>query len=99
MDGLIDKDEHKKKEVEIDEQEKEEMAGVLVKQMINTSLRLNDKSKQCQFSPVMFQVAQAIWSTSNSACKEMVSLMPMCFPGMSQLQKNKTVACVKDGKM
>ena len=98
FDRIVEKDKNTKKDVDIDENDKSEMVDMLVEMMLNTSLKLNGKSKQCRYSPVIFQVAQAVWSTSTSAFKEMVTLMPNAWPGVRQMQRHKTAVTVKDGR-
>ena len=92
---IVEKDKNKKNDVDIDENEKSEMVDMLVEMMLNTSLKINGKLKQCRYSPIILQVAQAVWSTSTSAFKEMVTLMPNAWPGVWQMQRHKTAVTVK----
>ena len=75
------------------------MIDVLVEMMLTTRLQLSGKSNQCRFSPVIFQVAQAIWSASNSTHKEMRTIMSTCFPSIRTLQCGKKESYVSDDKI
>ena len=103
MKGVLRKGEKKKGEIKKHKvgyavKNTDELVDMVVNAMLNTSLELNGKSKQGSYSPVLFQVTQAVWSTSPSAYKDLCNLLPFNIPGVRQLQRNTKEAYMNDGR-
>ena len=103
MNGILKKDAKnpgrtRKHKVGHAEKSADELVDTVVEAMLNTSLELNGRSDQCSYSPVIFQVAQAVWSTSPAAYKDLCNLLPFSIPGKRQLQRNAKEAHTKDGR-
>ena len=62
-----------------------------------TSLKLNDKDKQCRYSTTIKHIAQSVASSSGSAFKEL-SILLLIFPGIKKLQRRNSKGIVKYGK-
>ena len=56
MDTLMKKNKNKKKDMEIEEEEKAKMVDIIGSSMENTSLKLNDKDKECRSPPSIFHI-------------------------------------------
>ena len=103
MKGLLRKDaseegHSKKHRVGRSEKNVDDLVDMVVEAMFNTSLELSGKSNQCRYSPLVFQLTQAVWSTSPAAYKDLCNLMPFSIPSVRHLQRSAQAAHVKDGR-
>ena len=70
-----------------------DIVDYVLEQISNTAKKLTGKATQCKFSPVVMQMAYAMWSRSSGGYREMKALTPQCLPSDRQLrtikQRNK----------
>eukprot|EP00984_Skeletonema_dohrnii_P030078 scaffold21210_cov78-Skeletonema_dohrnii-CCMP3373.AAC.1 len=99
MSSVVEHDKSAKSPVEVDMEEVEEAVDFVVQNMMNTSLALNGKSKQCKFSPLTVHIANLAHNTSPAAFREMKANCPLhMFPSERQMQRNKKVNKVTSGQ-
>ena len=75
-----------------------DIVDFIFEQISNTAKKLTGKASQCKYSPVVMQMAYAMWSRSSGGYLEMKALTPQCLPSDRQLRTIKQRNKVKDGE-
>jgi len=81
--------------------EEEDVFGIvdfILEQISNTARKLTGKDKGCRYSPIVMQIAYAMWSRSNAGYCELRAITPQCLPSDRQLKNIKQRNKVKDGE-
>jgi len=98
MKGGVENEKNVKNGYEFKDDDVNDIVDFIVEQISNTAKKLTGKDKQYRYSPVVMQMAYAMWSRSSGGYREMKAITPQCLPSDRQLRKIKQRNKVKDGE-